>query len=187
VIILYDIILNAHLGESMKNRLSKISVIFILIIIANLLPNLPADAVTLRADTKKGNNVTEGSETYDYSLYLPVILTGNNGGTVTRRINLPYFETMNMSEKYSQMAVAWFGRVGPTDNYADIRAGYNSEELFISLNIFDRLLWYDVDPSRDELTDWDSATLFVDLESNSGGSPDINSYRFGGPQSLGAT
>jgi len=42
----------------------------------------------------------------------------------TRRVNAPRFEGDVPS---SEMAVFWFGRVGPTDNYADVRVGYDDQ------------------------------------------------------------
>jgi len=61
--------------------------------------------------------------------------------------------------------------VTSTENYADVRVGYNDQELVVYLNIFDRRLWYDPDPSPDTLTAWDSVTLYLDLKCNVGNTP----------------
>ena len=50
------------------------------------------------------------------------------------------------------MAVFWFGRVTPTENYADVRVGYTSQELVLNVATFDRRLWYDDAPSPGDLT-----------------------------------
>jgi uncharacterized repeat protein (TIGR01451 family) len=44
--------------------------------------------------------------------------------------------------------------------------------------VMDRRLWYDPSPSPGDLTAWDSATLYVDTEDDTGSAPDAHSYRF---------
>jgi hypothetical protein len=56
--------------------------------------------------------------------------------------------------------------------------GYNDQELAVYLNVFDRRLWYDPDPSPDTLTAWDSVTLYLDLNGNVGNTPTANTFRF---------
>jgi hypothetical protein len=75
-------------------------------------------------------------------------------------------------------AIAWFGQVTPSENYTDIRVGYNASELFVRLTIFDRRLWYDPNPTVDELTSWDAATLYLDQSANGSAAPDADAYRF---------
>jgi hypothetical protein len=50
--------------------------------------------------------------------------------------------------------------------------------LWIHVNIIDRRLWYDINPSAVTLTDWDSVTLYLDKRGNTGGTPSTESYRF---------
>lgn len=95
----------------------------------------------------------------------------------TRRVNAPYFDG---EVAFSEAAVFWFGRVTPTENYADVRLGYNDDELYIRLAAFDRRLWRDTTPSLSDLTTWDAATLYLDLDGNTGSTPEANTYRFVG-------
>ncbi len=94
-----------------------------------------------------------------------------------RRVNMPYF---NGQIQYDQMAIFWLGRVTPTENYADVRVGYNDDELDVNVAIFDRRLWYEASPSVTDLTAWDSVTLYLDTDGALGAWPSANSYRFDG-------
>jgi hypothetical protein len=94
-----------------------------------------------------------------------------------RRVNAPYF---NGSIPFEQAAIFWLGRVSPTENYADVRVGYNNTELFVSVLIFDRLLWYDETPTAVTLTNYDAVTLYLDKNGNNGSAPGANSYRLVG-------
>ncbi len=75
------------------------------------------------------------------------------------RINAPQFAG---AIPFEQCAIAWFGQVSPTRNYADIRVGYNAGELYVYVAIFDRHLWYDENPQAETLTQWDAVTLLID-------------------------
>jgi hypothetical protein len=75
------------------------------------------------------------------------------------RINAPRFSG---EIPFGQTAIAWFGRVSPSQNYADIRVGYNANELYVYIAVFDRHLWYDENPTPDTLTQWDAVTLLID-------------------------
>jgi hypothetical protein len=92
-----------------------------------------------------------------------------------RRVNVPYFAG---AIAYPETALFWFGQVTPSDNYADVRVGYNSSELFVSVNIFDRRLWYNPTPSTGPLTGWDATSLYLDLDGNAGSAPGLRAYRF---------
>lgn len=97
----------------------------------------------------------------------------------TPRINLPIIGSGPSG--FDQFAVAWFGKVTPSDNYADIRVGaYYPELLVVHVAIIDRLLWYDPTPSPTDLEAWDAVTLFLDLDGSVGNNPDANSYRLVG-------
>jgi hypothetical protein len=93
------------------------------------------------------------------------------------KINAPYFGEEIVLE---ETAVFWFGRVTPTENYTDVRIGYTATELFVHLNIFDRSVWYDPDPSPENLSSWDATTLFLYLNEDGNSGLDENSYRFVG-------
>lgn len=75
------------------------------------------------------------------------------------RINAPRFTG---AIPFEQTAIAWFGQVSPTRNYADIRVGYNNGELYVYIAIFDRRLWFDENPQAETLTQWDAVTLLID-------------------------
>lgn len=97
--------------------------------------------------------------------------------TPAPRVNVPWFDG---NVGFTESAIFWFGRVTPSENYADVRIGYNNSELKIHVAIFDRLTWYDGTPSVADLTNWDAVTLLLKLNGNRGGAPDANSYRFVG-------
>jgi hypothetical protein len=112
-----------------------------------------------------------GNEAVSQNLYLPLIVSPSQG---LPRINAPYFPD---EVKLAQAALAWFGRVTPLENYADIRLGYTAQEIKIGVQVFDRLLWYDRSPDASDFTSWDSVSLYLQTGSGSGGmGPD--SYRF---------
>lgn len=89
------------------------------------------------------------------------------------RINAPRFKG---PIPFEQTAIAWFGQVSPTRNYTDIRVGYNEQELYIYLAVFDRHLWYDENPAPQTLTQWDAATVLLDT--SGGGTLSPTSWRF---------
>lgn len=94
-----------------------------------------------------------------------------------RRINAPHFDG-NIA--YSWMALFWLGHVNPLEDYADVRVGYNNQELYISFNIIDRRLWYNPTPTTTPLTSWDATSLYLSRDGNTGGALNTNSYRFDG-------
>lgn len=94
-----------------------------------------------------------------------------------RRVNAPYFSG---GIPFEQTAIFWLGSVSPTESYADVRVGYNNTELFVSVLIFDRRLWYDETPTAATLTDYDAVALYLDKNGNTGSAPDANSYRLVG-------
>ncbi len=89
------------------------------------------------------------------------------------RINVPLFTG---AIPFEQTAIAWFGRVSPTQNYADIRVGANRSELYVYLAIFDRALWYDESLTPQTLTQWDAVTLLLDT--SGGNALSSASWRF---------
>ena len=104
----------------------------------------------------------------------PSFTAPQNGPTVVRRINAPYFPG---DIRFSETAVAWFGQVTSTANAGDVRVGYNGDQLYVRTGAFDRRLWYDTSPSAADLTEWDAITLYLDLDGNVGGAVDASSYR----------
>jgi hypothetical protein len=104
-------------------------------------------------------------------------LTVGVAAGAARRVNAPYFDG---AANYSELAVFWFGRVTPTENYADVRIGYNRDKLILNVAAFDRRLWYDTSPSATDLTAWDAVTIYLSLESGAGSTFGANAYRFVG-------
>lgn len=110
------------------------------------------------------------------SIYLPLITTvGSLSQPQDTRINIPYF---NNGIIWAETAIAWFGRLTPTENYADIRLGSNDDELFIRVEIFDRLLWYDKSPILSDLANWDAVTVYINTQGNQATSLTDHAYQF---------
>lgn len=114
--------------------------------------------------------------------YLPLVMV--SCAAPLPRINAPGFSG---AIAFEQTAIAWFGQISPSQNYTDIRVGYNAAELYVYLAIFDRRLWYDENPTPQALTQWDAVTLLLDTSGGTSLSP--ASWRFvaqlyGEPSSL---
>lgn len=88
-------------------------------------------------------------------------------------IHIPFFTT---AVPFNQTAIFWFGDVSPTDNYIDVRIGYNASELYIDLRIVDQYLWYDANAKAPNLAIGDNATVY--LNTSPGGSIDQHTYKF---------
>jgi hypothetical protein len=93
-------------------------------------------------------------------------------------VNVPFASVTAQDPYPTQMAVFWFGKVDPTNNYADVRTIYNEERLTVVLHIIDRLIWYDRSPSPETLADWDAVTLYISLDGSTGTSPSQRTHRF---------
>ncbi|MGB9777344.1 MAG: DNRLRE domain-containing protein [Anaerolineae bacterium] len=93
-------------------------------------------------------------------VYLPLVMRGHCAHETLPRINAPGFGTQAIP--FERTAIAWFGRLSPDTNYADIRVGYNNDHLYVYLAVFDRHLWYDENPTPQTLTAWDAVTLLLD-------------------------
>lgn len=99
-----------------------------------------------------------------------------------RKVNAPYLGAAISSQvtgkTFSEAAIFWFGRVTPSENYADVRVGYFSDALWVYVAVIDRRLWYDETPGIGDLEQWDAVTLFLDTDGNIGDAPDASAYRF---------
>jgi hypothetical protein len=91
------------------------------------------------------------------------------------RVNAPYFDG---AVRYAETAAFWFGRVTTVTNAVDVRVGYRRQALEVYLSVMDSRLWCDQSPSAEDLTAWDSATLYIDTDGDTGNAPDAHSYRF---------
>lgn len=94
---------------------------------------------------------------------------------VVRRIDIPYF---NSAVPFNRTAIFWFGSVSSSDNYIDVRLGYNSSELYVDLHIVDRYLWYDPNAQAPDLASGDTASLYLDTAPSGQSAPDRSSFKF---------
>lgn len=125
------------------------------------------------------------------TIYLPFVARNFDPLATQRRVNAPYVSNLIgpldpgddppppdwKIKQMAQMAVFWFGRVNPIENYTDVRIAYTDTELVIYTATIDRLLWYDTSPSPADLTQWDSITVYVNTTGNTGGAPTTNAFR----------
>src|SRR2546421_3259979 len=102
--------------------------------------------------------------------------TAKAASALVRRINIPYFN--NSAVPFNQTAIFWFGSVSSSDNYVDVRMGYNNNELYVDLHIVDRYLWYDPNAKAPNLTKGDTATVYLSTTQNGSNAPDQNAYKF---------
>ncbi|WP_420644250.1 DNRLRE domain-containing protein [Candidatus Leptofilum sp.] len=124
-------------------------------------------------------------------LGLPLLFAGRSadtavhaepsGASATPRINIPFTTAVEPDIPVADRAILWYGEVGPTtQSYTDVRIIYNNEKLHVVFHIIDQYMYYDPTPTAAEMPNWDAATLYLDLDGNSGGTPDSNTYRFRG-------
>lgn len=115
---------------------------------------------SLANGTPPGNVFANGLN----DVYLPTI---SRTGEIIRRpiIHIPFLNATNILEThYNQMALFWFGKVSPTDNYTHVRTGYNQAQLSMEVSIYDRDLWYDdAFPTANEVTQWDAVSMYFYL------------------------
>src|SRR5436853_2941696 len=101
----------------------------------------------------------------------------NKGASVlVRRINIPYFQ--NSAVPFDQTAIFWFGSVSSSDNFIDVRMGYNNSELYVDLHIVDRYVWYDPHAQAPNLSIGDTATLYLSTTPNGSSATNQYSYKF---------
>ena len=109
------------------------------------------------------------------TVYLPFVSIYK----ANRQVNVPYFTDFDITaSRFKDMAIFWFGRVTPSENYTDVRIAYNQEALWVYLAVFDRRLWFDQTPAADDLANWDAASLYLDLSPTTSSQPGPQSYHF---------
>lgn len=122
------------------------------------------------------------------TVYLPLVSRNFNPLAGQRIVNAPFLDVADITgQKFNEMAIFWFGKVSQTENYTDVRVGYNSTELVIYTAAIDRRLWYDQSPTVADLTAWDSVTVLLDLDGVVDGRPTSNTYRFDAQLTNGGT
>jgi hypothetical protein len=162
-------------------RLTYIVCLAFLLILpfTNLVDLVKADSGDLEENQPASEKLTN---LLSNNVYLPVLfspqLPVKSDGP---KVNVPEFED---SIIFEETAIFWFGQVALADNYADVRIGYNSNELYVKLAVFDRRTWYDTSPSTSDLTAWDAASLYISTDSSGSKATDTNAYRFIGQLNL---
>lgn len=113
-------------------------------------------------------------------VFLPAISAGGAAvvNNMAPRINTPYFGNDSAMDHYYEMAIFWLGKVQHPLNYADVRVGYNDTGITINLNIFDKRLWYDDNPTAGTYSEWDSISLYVDVNDSNEAHLSGSAYRF---------
>lgn len=96
----------------------------------------------------------------------------------TRRVNMPYLGSGPPEDDHDfKPAIFWFGKVKVTTNYADVRMWHYDDYMKVMVNVVDRLVWYERDPTDPALQS-DAVALYLDLDGNTGSALDQNSYKF---------
>ena len=143
---------------------------------------LLATAVLLALRAQAAGGARPAAAQANRTVYLPLVSQSYNPALGQRVVNARYLPGLvgpdGNLDRLSEMALFWFGRVTPSENYVDVRVGYTDSELVVYLAVFDRLLWHDTSPALADLDKWDGASLYLDLDSGGSAAPDASSYRF---------
>ncbi|MBP8000423.1 MAG: DNRLRE domain-containing protein [Chloroflexi bacterium] len=120
--------------------------------------------------------------TVNHDHFLPWLKSSAAPAPPVPTINAPYFADLMNGDgtinRFGEMALTWFGEISPSENYLDIRAAYDADELVIYAAVIDRLIWYDTSPAAADLTQWDSLVLYLDRTANGTAQPTTTAYRF---------
>jgi hypothetical protein len=135
-------------------------------------------AVSLSA-APSASRVVAVEETAGGTIFLPLVTRNYNPVAGLRTVNAPYFNVANVldTQTFQQMAIFWFGKITTSENYADVRVGYNNTELVIYLALIDRYIYSQSAPSASTLLNWDSVSVGLSLNGPVGGL-DTSTYRF---------
>jgi hypothetical protein len=129
-----------------------------------------------------GQALERATATGNNPVYLPLIKGGNPLVSTGQTMNAPYLADLMNGDgtinRFSEMSIAWFGAITPSQNYIDVRTAYDADELVIYTAIVDRQIWYDTTPSPADLKQWDSIVVYLDRNSNGNQLPATTSYRF---------
>ena len=92
-------------------------------------------------------------------IYLPITM---NGQTLpdAPQVAIPYLNVSAdaMDDHTGELSLFWFGQAKLAENYSDVRMGYNNQELFIRMQVFDKRCWFDETEPTNEPTKWDAAS-----------------------------
>ncbi len=84
-------------------------------------------------------------------------------GNTDVRVNVPYNNADKEDVPVTERAIFWFGELGFNENFTDVRMIYNNAYLLVTFHIYDRLLWYTNNPIPGDFTNWDAATLYLQV------------------------
>jgi len=112
-------------------------------------------------------------------IYIPITMNGQSLPDAPQ-IAIPYINVSAdaMNDHTGELSLFWFGQVRLAENYTDVRMGYNNDELFIRMHVFDRRCWFDETEPLDQPTKWDAGAIYLNLDGNTGTTPSTNSYQF---------
>ena len=159
----------------------KITLQLLVVTLLLLIP-LPGARAGYPPNQPDGFNSTSDA-TADTWVYLPLLNTPNNNSSSpapqTRRVNAPFINPASSDDPLRDSAIFWFGKVTPDENYTDVRVRYEVDRLVISVEVFDRQIWYDKAPIPDKAgyPNWDSVSLLLKSDSSSAPLPTVTSYR----------
>lgn len=95
----------------------------------------------------------------------------------TYRVNAPYFSG---DVAWERTAIFWFGQNkqgAPSQNYVDVRVGYNSSALQIWVNDVDYYLWYDENATTSsDLTPYEAVAFYLDTTHDRAATPQSDDY-----------
>ena len=104
-----------------------------------------------------------------------VMVASAEANSGSPRVYVPYWSD---GTPYPSRSVFWFGKVGPYDNYVDVRMIFHDDRLRIATHVVDRTLYQSQPQSGVDLTQWDAISVFLQVGGNGGATPDADSYRF---------
>jgi hypothetical protein len=97
-----------------------------------------------------------------------------------RRVNIPYHS--GSAPWWAQTAIFWFGKNEqgiPSRNYIDVRVAYTAAGLHVRTTTVDYYLWYHNNPTpTDDLTQYDSVALYLDVAHDRAAAPQTDDYWF---------
>ncbi|UCH58583.1 MAG: hypothetical protein JSV61_10215, partial [Anaerolineales bacterium] len=79
---------------------------------------------------------------------------------------------------YPSHAIFWYGKVDEYHNNTDVRIIYYPQGISFTLHIIDRLHWIDTTPTPGEIKDWDSVSVYLNMNDLFPATPQTTSYRF---------
>jgi hypothetical protein len=119
------------------------------------------------------------------TVFIPLVSTSQTISTpssAARRVHAP---TYPAEIWWGGTGIFWFGKITPSENYADVRVAHNATDLFIRVTVFDRRIWCNTNAGETDPTAWDTVALALDVNGNRSAAPDTNDYRLIAPFSAG--